>query len=53
MYLQVKPKKYRQWNPPERFTEIQILKHMYQYGDAAQTFPNQAAISATLLEQSN
>lgn len=34
-------------------TEMQILKHMYQYGDAVQTFPNQAAISATLLEQSN
>jgi len=34
-------------------TEMQILKHMYQYGDATQSFPNQAAISAVLLEQNN
>ncbi|MBE9597993.1 hypothetical protein [Pedobacter sp. MC2016-24] len=34
-------------------TEMQILKHMYQVGDATQTFPNQAAISAVLVEQSN
>jgi len=34
-------------------TEMQILKHMYQHGDAGQSFPNQAAISAVLLEQNN
>jgi len=34
-------------------TEMQILKHMYQQGDAAQSFPNQVAISAVLLEQNN
>jgi len=32
-------------------TEMEILKHMYQLGDAKKTFPNQAAISATILEQ--
>ncbi|MBB5645071.1 hypothetical protein [Pedobacter cryoconitis] len=29
----------------------EILKHMYQYGDAGQAFPAQVAISATILEQ--
>lgn len=32
-------------------TEMEILKDMYQNGDASQSFPSQAAISATILEQ--
>lgn len=32
-------------------TEMEILKHMYQHGDVSQKFPNQVAISATILEQ--
>lgn len=30
-------------------TEMEILKDMYQNGDASQSFPSQAAISATIL----
>ena len=36
---------------PKMINEMEILKHMYQYGDAGQTFPAQVAISATILEQ--
>lgn len=32
-------------------TEMEILKHMYQHGDPNQSFPSQAAISTTILEQ--
>lgn len=34
-------------------TEMDILKHMYQYGDHTKDFPTQAAISASYLEQNN
>lgn len=32
-------------------TEMEILKYMYQHGDAGQPFPKQAAISVIILEQ--
>jgi hypothetical protein len=31
-------------------TEMEILKHMYQQGDKNQSFPNQAGVSAAILE---
>jgi len=31
-------------------TEMEVLKHMYQEGDESLSFPNQAGVSATILE---